>query len=78
MTKPVEDPLLPSKGRRKVDAAFGAFFVALAIAILAVSDWPLPAGALVAASLVGFLGLDAIVGAVRGRRSLLSRIGPLP
>lgn len=78
MTKPAEDPVLPSKARRKVDAAFGAFFVALAIAILAASSWPPPAGALLAASLVGLLGLDAIVGAVRGRRSLLSRIGPLP
>lgn len=78
MTKSDDDRVVMSTARRKVEAAFGAFFVALAIAILATSDRPIPLGAIAAAAIVGFLGLDAIVGAVRGRRSLLSRIGPLP
>ncbi len=78
MTKPDHGREVMSMARRRVDAAFGAFFVAIAITILVVSDWPIALGAVVAASIVGFLGLDAIVGAVRGRRSLLSRIGPLP
>ncbi len=78
MTKPDHGREVMSMARRRVDAAFGAFFVAIAITILVVSGWPIALGAVVAASIVGFLGLDAIVGAVRGRRSLLSRIGPLP
>ncbi len=78
MIKPDDDRVVMSKARRKVDAAFGAFFLALAIAILATSARPIPLGAIAAAAIVGLLGVDAIVGAVSGRRSLLSRIGPLP
>jgi uncharacterized membrane protein YuzA (DUF378 family) len=53
-------------------------FVALAIAIIAVVDRPVGLGALVAATVIGLLGIDALIGAVRGKRPLLSRIGPLP
>ena len=61
---------------RYITAALGCLFVGLAIAIALVADgrWP----AFLAAVAVGALGVDAIHGAVRGRRCLLSRIGPLP
>ena len=67
-----------SHGSRIVTGCMGALFVALAIAIIVVADWPLGPGALVAALVIGLLGIDALIGAVRGKRSLLSRIGPLP
>ena len=61
-----------SQGSRIVTACVGALFVALAIAIIAVVDRPTGPGVLVAASII------ALLSAVRGKRSLLSRIGPLP
>ncbi len=67
-----------SQGSRIVTACMGALFVALAIAIVVVVDRPTSPGALVAASIIASLGIDALLSAVRGKRSLLSRIGPLP
>jgi hypothetical protein len=67
-----------SKGSRIVTGCMGALFVALAIAIIAVVDRPIGLGALVAAIVIGLLGIDALISAVRAKRSLLSRIGPLP
>ena len=67
-----------SHGGRIVTGCMGALFVALAIAIIAVVDRPMGPGAMVAALVIGLLGIDALIGAVRGKRSLLSRIGPLP
>lgn len=65
-------------GSRKADAIVGALFLAVGVAILPAA-WPsTPLGAVAAAALVGGLGLEAIIAALRGRRSLLSRIGPLP
>ncbi len=65
-------------GSRKADAIVGALFLAVGVAILPAA-WPsTPLGAVTAAALVGGLGLEAIIAALRGRRSLLSRIGPLP
>ena len=66
------------QGSRIVTGCMGALFVALAIAIIVVVDRPLGLGALVAAMVTGLLGIDALIAAVRGKRSLLSRIGPLP
>ena len=63
---------------RIVTGCTGALFVALAIAIIVVVDRPIGLGALVAAMVIGLLGIDALIAAVRGKRSLLSRIGPLP
>jgi hypothetical protein len=65
-------------GSRIVTGCMGALFVALAIAIIAVVDRPIGMGALVAAIVIGLLGIDALISAVRAKRSLLSRIGPLP
>lgn len=61
---------------RRVGAAFGVFFIIVAILILAVTDRT--AEPLVAAGGVGLLGADALLAAVRGTRSLLSKIGPMP
>jgi len=44
------------------------------IAFVIADDWP----GYLAAVAVGGLGIDAIFSAIRGRRSLMSRIGPLP
>jgi hypothetical protein len=63
---------------RWVTAAFGLFFVGIAVAIVYSATNDNPWGAGVAALATGALGLDAIVAAWRGRASLLSRIGPLP
>lgn len=67
-----------SHGGRIVTACMGALFAALAIAIIVVVDRPIGLGALVAAMVIGLLGIDALISAARGKRSLLSRIGPLP
>lgn len=57
-------------------AAFGLFFTAIAVAIVVVSE--LTFGPIIAAAVIGILGIDAIVGAYRNTPSILSRIGPLP
>jgi hypothetical protein len=61
---------------RSITAGIGLAFTALGawIAFKLADDWP----AYLAALCIGALGIDAIYSAVRGRRSLISRIGPLP
>ena len=61
---------------RWVTGLFGIFLLAMAAAIIVVSDRS--AGPVVAAVVLAGLGLDALASAIRNRRSLLSRIGPLP
>lgn len=63
---------------RGVDAAFGMFFLALAGAVVAYADVGAGAGALVVAAVLALLGANALLAALANRRSLLSRIGPLP
>jgi len=77
MTKHDETPPRPNSNRI-VTAAFGVLFVAVAIAILLTVDRSMLIGAVIAAVVVGGLGIDALISAARGRRSLMSRIGPLP
>ena len=67
-----------SKAHRAVTGLFGLVFVALAILVVVSADRPLSPGTLVAALALGALGIEACVAAVRGGRSLLERIGPLP
>lgn len=67
---------MKSKPYRIVSAAFGLMFVGIAVAIIALTDRS--AGPVVAAVVIGVLGLDAVTSALRNRPSLLSRIGPLP
>ncbi len=57
---------------------FGGFFVALAVLIVATSSASTRFAAIAAAIVVGGLGLDLLISTMRGKRSLLSRIGPLP
>ena len=59
-----------------VTFAFGTLFVACAVAIFIVSE--LSPGVWIAGIVIGGLGLDAIISALRSRKSLLARIGPLP
>jgi hypothetical protein len=61
---------------KAVTIGIGILFVSLGILIVATAE----NGVLsyLAALVVGGLGIDAIYSAIRGRRSLLSRIGPMP
>jgi hypothetical protein len=52
--------------------------VGIAAAILGASARLDPIAASVAALVTGGLGMDALPSAARNRRSILSRIGPLP
>lgn len=72
------DPATSTKTRRMVSMLFGAFFVALAVLIVAISSASTRFGAIAVAVIVGGLGLDLIVCTMRRKRSLISRIGPLP
>jgi len=74
--RPVD--VVGSRTRRIVAGLVGFLFVALAVAILVVSSESTFVVSLLAALAVGGLGIDALVSATRGKRSLLSRIGPLP
>ncbi len=65
-----------SKIYRIVTCAFGVIFGALALAIVVFAEISL--GSLIASVLVGGVGLDAIVCALRNKKSLLAKIGPLP
>lgn len=69
------DPLR-SKTSRAVTAGIGLLFTGLATAIVLVSDRS--AGPLAVAAVIGLLGLDAVVSAMRNKGCILSRIGPLP
>lgn len=63
---------------RAADAIIGTVFVLVGVTILLVAWQSTPLGAAIAATLVGGLGIEAIVSAVRSKGSLISRIGPLP
>jgi len=67
-------------GRQRLDrivaAVIGTLFLGAAGAIVLLT--PLTAGVSLTAGVIGALGLEAVVSAIRGRRCLLSRIGPLP
>jgi len=63
---------------RVADACFGVFFVGLAVAVVVYADAPIDKGVMAVAALLALLGVDGVLAAVADRRSLLSRIGPLP
>jgi hypothetical protein len=67
-----------TKLRRLISALFGIFFMGIAVIIIITSDSSTRLGAITAAVVVGGLGLELLTSALRGKRSLLSRIGPLP
>lgn len=58
-------------------AVVGLLFVGVSLLILALMPQDTTWHQIVALVVAG-LGLDAIVSAIRGKRPLLSRIGPLP
>jgi len=62
-------------GSKVVEIAFGVFFCSLSAVIFFCSD---NGPAYLVAFFVGGLGAEVLYSAIRGRRSLLSRIGPLP
>jgi hypothetical protein len=67
-----------SRSLRWIGAGLGAVFIAAAVVIIVQGMPGLSAGEIVAALGLGGLGLDAVISALRDRRSLLARIGPLP
>jgi hypothetical protein len=77
MSRP-PDPSAPKSPSPRVESAFGIGFILVAIAIVVYADPGTGVGPWQAAGAVGGLGLEAVIAAARGRRSLLSRIGPLP
>jgi len=72
-------PLKDQGTRERIAAvAIGVLFVGIAIAILASFVDDLSVGPVLAAVVIGGLGIEALLSAARKRRCLLSRIGPLP
>ena len=71
-----ENQPLQSMAYRAVTFAFGVLFVACAIAIFVVTQLTLRVW--IAAMVIRGLGLDAMISAIRSRKSLLARIGPVP
>jgi multisubunit Na+/H+ antiporter MnhG subunit len=67
-----------NKVDRLVTAGFGLFFIGIAILTIFTSGSTSLVGKCVVVFLTGGLGAEALFSAVRNRRSLLSRIGPLP
>lgn len=76
MTNPADRQGTRSTAYRAFTAVLGIIFVGIAIVILAISERTF--GPLAAAVVIGALGVDAIVSALRNRESWLARIGPLP
>ena len=74
--QPTKQRQAQSTTYRAVTAGFGVFFIAVALTLIVVSEISLKT--VIAAVLVGGLGLDAVVSALRSKKSLLARIGPLP
>ena len=61
---------------RAITIGIGVFFAALGVIIAFTAENG--AWSYLAAVTVGGLGIEAIYSAIRNRRSLISRIGPLP
>jgi dolichyl-phosphate-mannose--protein O-mannosyl transferase len=68
----------PKSSERWVTAVAGLLLVGIAIAIVYSVGADHSFGSFAAAAVIGWLGIDALVSAARKRRSILSRIGPLP
>ena len=67
-----------SAPERIAAAVIGTLFTGIAVAIVVYSAHDLSVGALVASVVIGALGIEALVSAMRNRRCLISRIGPMP
>jgi hypothetical protein len=71
-------PRQHSRLDRIVTSAFGLLLLGLAIAIILLTEGGMSTGPLLVSAVLAALGLDALISVARNRRSLLSRIGPLP
>ena len=72
------DPPPTTRAERRGAAVFGVFALALAGWLLVLARDERHLGPLAVAVVLAALGADGVLAAVRGRRSLASRIGPLP
>lgn len=78
MTQDRDNGFEASPGMRAGNLVIGLLFLGVAIAIVLLGEAPSSVGSLLAVLVIGGLGVDALLSAARGQRSLLSRIGPLP
>ena len=69
---------VPKSSERWVTGVVGLLLVGIAIAIVYAVGADHSLGSIAAAAVIGWLGIDALLTAARKRRSILSRIGPLP
>ncbi len=63
---------------RWITGIFGGVFVVAALAIPFAADIAARPSAMIGFLFILGLGLDAVIAALRNRRSLIERIGPLP
>jgi hypothetical protein len=78
MRNPIDPAKQKPKTLRVVTALFGMFLIVLAGAILLLVDQSMIIGGVIAALVLGLLGVDACVSAARDKPALVQRIGPLP
>jgi hypothetical protein len=71
-------PLEETRSERLVGAGFGVLLLVTSAYLLTSAEVSTGIGATLLAVVIGLLGVDALISAVRKRRSLVSRIGPLP
>ena len=67
-----------SRTQKVVGGAFGAVLLIIAITLLVLYDGSEGIGPLIRVVVLGGLGLDQVLSNLRGRDSLMDRIGPLP
>jgi uncharacterized membrane protein HdeD (DUF308 family) len=73
-----QPPLEETRSNRLVSAGFGVLLLMIAAFVLTSADVATGIGSTLLAVVLGLLGVDALISAARKRRSLMSRIGPLP
>ncbi len=78
MTDATDKRKTAPRAERIGNAVFGAFLVAIAGWIVVIAAPFTSTGEPIAALVTAAVGADALVSAITGRRSLASRIGPLP
>lgn len=68
--------MVTSKAHRMITGAFGIFLIGVAFLTFLFADAGL--AAIFVALVLALLGADALASAIRDKRSIVSRIGPLP
>jgi hypothetical protein len=74
MSDDANPPKREGSGERVAAVLIGALFVGVSLAILAAFMHDLSVGPVLAAVVIGGLGIEALLSAARNRRCLLSRI----